>query len=98
VEIYRDAAGVPFEFMDIGNSCGSVAFWTHPIRNPIPVTFKRVGIAAAVIGAIIVAEKLIVGGQQSDISDKPMRGSAEWQDAVRWRSAVRLQVPLANLF
>lgn len=96
VEIYPDATGVPFEFMNAGNQCGSVVFWTRPIRNARPITWKRAGIAAAIVGAVVLVETVFMRTQEADTSDKPMRGSPEWQDAGRWRPTVRIQVPLPS--
>jgi hypothetical protein len=92
VEIYRSEAGVPFEFMNLGNACGSVVFWTHPIRDSMRATWK-VGIAVAIIGAIVIAERAVARAQESNTTDRPMRDPAGWQAAGR-RPAVRIQVPL----
>lgn len=93
VEIYRNDVGVPFEFMNIGNQCGSVVFWTHPIRESMRATWK-VGIAVAIIGAVVLAERAIARAQETDISDRPMRDPVGWQDGSRRRPAVRIRVPL----
>jgi hypothetical protein len=72
VEIYPDATGVPFEFTTIGNDCGVVAFWSHPVRDARPVTMKRIGIAAVLIGALVVIQRILFSIGEADISDRDM--------------------------
>lgn len=73
VEIYPEPTGAPLEFMTIGNECGVVAFWSHPVRDARPITMKRVGIAALLIGAVIVIQQVLLNTGQSDISDTGIR-------------------------
>src|SRR5690606_39094168 len=72
VEIYPDVTGLPFEFTTIGGECGVVAFWSRPVQDARPITWKRAGLAGLIIGAIIVIQRAIVNGSQSDISDRAM--------------------------
>lgn len=69
VEVYTDPTGVPFEFTTIGNDCGVVAFWSRPVRDPRPVTMKRVGLAALLIGAVVIIQQILFNAGDSDIFD-----------------------------
>lgn len=73
VEVYPDNAWGPFEFGGGFGGCGTILFWTNPIRNPKPITLKRVGIAALLVGAVIIVETVFMRQRRSDISDNPMR-------------------------
>ena len=63
VEIYPDATSPPFEFMNASNHCGSVVFWTRPIRPAKgvgPITWKRAGIGLVFVGAVFLVERVLI--------------------------------------
>ena len=53
VEIYASPATAPAELMAPFSDCGVVAFWTRSGEGG-PISWKRVGIAAAIIGLLVL--------------------------------------------